>query len=334
MNKEKNIFMFWDTGISNASLLCQLNVLNFKTKLKKTDWNFYVLSLNKNDQNYIENFIKLPKYFFLLKDKITDIHGIKGNQSDIIRLRLLEKYGGGYFDASTFLLKDKIEQIFLYKLFNKKVCEIAGYSNFTFTRKLEDGRNYFPMAQDGIELGAIFAKKKSSVLQELNYEIDKYWEWKLKNKNYKSYAPFKQYNLQPVSFLNEYHIHYSLFHLILTRNKKLSKKIQTQSIHMIGKENSLKNGPYSLTDKFCRGKNGYGEADPKKMVEVFSSTQIESYYKRYSIVDRVNFINSLDMIIIPNYLRVGLEKEFDTKEKIFNNALFKKIYRTIVDIVV
>ena len=52
------------------------------------------------------------------------------------------------------------------------------------------------------------------------------------------------------------------------------------------------------------------------------------------IVDRVNFINSLDMIIIPNYLRVGLEKEFDTKEKIFNNALFKKIYRTIVDIVV
>ena len=43
MNKEKNIFMFWDTGISNASLLCQLNVLNFKTKLKKTDWNFYVL---------------------------------------------------------------------------------------------------------------------------------------------------------------------------------------------------------------------------------------------------------------------------------------------------
>ena len=46
MNKEKNIFMFWDTGISNASLLCQLNVLNFSEDAK------IILPFHDDIENY------------------------------------------------------------------------------------------------------------------------------------------------------------------------------------------------------------------------------------------------------------------------------------------
>lgn len=327
MTNQNNIFMFWNSGINEASLLCQLNSLNFKNIAKENDWNFYLLSLNKQDKFYVENFIDLPKYFFEINKKINDQKGIGGNQSDIIRLRLLEKYGGVYFDASTFLLKNKIEEIFLYKLFLKNKTDLSGYCNYTFTRKLPSGDNYFKYAQDGIELGAIFAKRNSSLLCEFNYEIDQYWRWKTYAKKYLSYPPFVKYKLKPISFLNEYHIHYSILHLILTRNKKLAKKITTQSIHVAGKEKSTRNGPYSITDKFCRGKNMYGSANPDKMLSFFTDDCISDYCKDFNFHDRENFINSMDLIIIPGYLRKKLKKKFDTKEKIFNNILFKKIYK-------
>lgn len=316
---EKNIFTFWNAGIANASLLCQLNIKNLRKILLKTPWSFYCFSLDRWDREYIENFLDLPSYFFELSQKISDIRGLGGNQSDIIRLRLLEKYGGIYFDASTFLLQPSIEKIFLYQEFLKNKSELAGYSNVTFTRKINN-QNFFPLAQDGIELGAICGKRQSAFLRELNHEIDQYWLWKTKTRDYRDYPPFKRFKLQGVSFLNEYHVHYSLLHLVLTRTPALASKIQTQSIHAIGKENSLSHGPYALTDIFCRGKSRYEPANPKKMLEFFVKNDFEK---------KIELLKKMDLVIIPSYLRVELEKFFTSLDKVFGNPLLSYIYRSL-----
>lgn len=265
LKSKKNIFLYWDKGESNIPINHKMNIDSIKQRLYKTDWNVIVTSLDKNSKYYIENLIDLPDYFYDMKNKILDLNSIGGNQSDIIRLRLLEKYGGVYFDVSTILLKNSIEDIKLYDtLIKYKKANLAGYTNVTFTRKNLNGTNYFKDAKDGIELGILYAKQNSKIINTLNKEIDKYWTWKSKNKTYKNYPLFKKYKLTKVSFLNEYHIHYTIFHMIITRDKTLLDELVTQSIHMKGKENSKIDGAYAITYRFCRGSSGYDKANPKK----------------------------------------------------------------------
>ena len=54
----------------------------------------------------------------------------------------------------------------------KEEIELAGYTNFTFTRKNSDGTNYFENAKDGLELCILYAKKNSHFLKIFNEEID------------------------------------------------------------------------------------------------------------------------------------------------------------------
>jgi hypothetical protein len=78
---------------------------------------------------------------------------------------------------------------------------------------------------------------------------------------------------------------------------------------MLGKENSLKDGPYVLTDRFCRGKSGYDKANPKKLLKVFTKNTLEMFNgKITSLDDRIKLLSKMDLIVIPGYLRSKLEK--------------------------
>ena len=146
----------------------------------------------------------------------------------------------------------------LYKnLIYSTGASLAGYTNVTFTRKDEKGHNYFEEAKDGLELCILYAKQNSNILRIFNSEIDKYWKWKTSDKNYIDYPPFREYGLGQNSFLNEYHVHYSIYHLIITRQPELLEEVVVQSMHRSGKETALRHGPYAISDIFCRGKTSY-----------------------------------------------------------------------------
>jgi hypothetical protein len=327
---EKNIFLYWDKGERNLPLIHKMNLENIQKRLKKTNWNVVLTSLDKQSKYYIENLIDLPKYFFTMKTKTNDLSMLGGNQSDIVRLRLLEKYGGVYFDISTILLKNNIEDIYLYsQLIGSKNYQLAGYTNVTFTRKKSDGTYYFKDAKDGIELGVLFAKKNSNIIKILNNEIDKYWQWKTKDKIYIDYPLFKKYNLQKISFLNEYHIHYSIFHMIITREPSLVNGLITQSIHMKGKENAKTDGAYALTDRFCRGASGYEKANPNLLLKTFIDGNLKMFNSKItSLKDRIEIISKMELIVIPAYLRIELEKYFGYEQDYKNlKSLYQYVYK-------
>ena len=329
MLDDKVIFLFWHSGEENMPAFHKMNLNNIRKRVEFSGWNVIVTSLDRSSKWYVENLIDLPSYFFDLKNKISDISGIYGNMSDIIRLRLLEKYGGCYLDTSSVLLRDSIDDISLYnKLKTNPQCTLAGYTNVIFTCKGCDGNDYYPSAIDGLELGALFAKKDSPFLKIFNAEIDDYWNWKTANLNYEAYPLFIQNKLTKISFLNEYHIHYSIYHLILKRYRWSHAHVITQSMHMRGKENSSVDGPYSVQDRFCRGVTTYEKASPHKLLKALLPGYLNTHDNHQtSLSDRILLFNESDILIFPGYLRTSLENYFEKIEDYYQkNSAFLYFY--------
>ncbi len=329
LKNKKVVFLYWHSSKEDMPIGHALNIRNLETRLSNSDWIVIVTTLDKRAPDYIENYISLPPYFHQLIEKASDPSVQNGNHSDIIRLRLLEKYGGVYLDTSTIFLRHDFEDVSLYK---KLICSagasLAGHTNVTFTRKDEEGHNYFEEAKDGIELGILYAKQKSNILRIFNCEIDKYWEWKTSDKDYRDYPPFKEYGLGQISFLNEYHVHYSIYHLIITRQPELLGEVVVQSMHRRGKEAALTHGPYVITDIFCRGKTSYEPASPKKMLQCFIEGEMNTWDGiSTSLNGRIDICQEVDLLVIPGYLRKDLEQEFTCLDDYLNKkSLYHAFY--------
>ena len=330
LENKKVVFLYWHSSEEDIPIGHALNIKNIKSRLMGSDWDVVVTTLDKRSKDYIENYISLPLYFTQLVEKTGDEKIMHGNQSDIIRLRLLEAYGGVYLDTSTIFLKDDFEEVPLYKkLIESPYASLAGYTNVTFTRKNEDGSNYFDESKDGMELSLLYAKKNANILQVFNREIDKYWNWKTHDKDYRDNPPFKEYGLGKISFLNEYHIHYSIYHLIITKQPELLKEIVVQSMHMRGKETALSHGPYAISDLFCRGNTSYQPALPNKMLQCFIEGEVEMWDGSYtSLKERIGICQDMDLLKIPAYLRKELEREFTHLDDFLNKkSLYYEFYR-------
>jgi ADP-heptose:LPS heptosyltransferase len=309
----KSIFFYYNKPFSEMPVFHRLNIMNVVSKANGGEFRVILINLDWTSDEYVENFIELPMYFHHIKDKVVDVLSVNGNQSDIVRLRLLAQHGGAYFDTSTIFLKNCLSEITLYNKLLSPEATLAGYSNVTFIRRNSDGSYYFEEGKDGIELGLIYAIKDSSLLKIINREIDKYWHWKTLAKFYTDYPPFLKANLQKISFLNEYHIHYSIYHLVLTTRPDLHKHIVTQSIHMKDKENSIKNGPNTLTDMFCRGNSAYESGRPDKLLECFKDGLVRKFDGTITtLADRAKIVEDMELISIPGYMRKELETEFTT----------------------
>lgn len=326
---KKVVFFYWHSSKEDMPIGHALNIKNLESRLSGSDWVVIITTLDKRSPDYIENYISLPPYFHRLIEKTGDPSIQHGNHSDLIRLRLLEKYGGVYLDTSTIFLKHDFDEVSLYQRFKESPCaSLAGYTNVTFTRKDDRGINYFDDAKDGIELGVLYAQKMSNVLRELNREIDKYWEWKTIDKDYRNYPPFRKFGLGQISFLNEYHVHYSIYHLILTRQPELQREIIVQSMHRKGKETAIAHGPYALSDIFCRGKSSYEPASPEKMLHCFVEGSMDTWDGvSTSLDERIGICQEIEFLVIPGYLRKELEQEFTCLADYLNRkSLYHEFY--------
>ncbi|HIF5545658.1 TPA: capsular polysaccharide synthesis protein [Vibrio parahaemolyticus] len=326
---KKIVFLYWHSSKEDMPIGHALNIRNLESRLCGSDWLVIVTTLDKRSPDYIENYIALPPYFHELIEKAGEPSVEHGNHSDIIRLRLLERYGGVYLDTSTIFLKYDFEEVSLYKNLTESTgASLAGYTNVTFTRKDDVGQNYFEEAKDGIELSILYAKKNSNILQIFNREIDRYWKWKTSDKDYREYPPFREYGLGHISFLNEYHIHYSIYHLIITRQPGLLGEVEVQSMHRSGKETALTHGPYAISDLFCRGRTSYEPASSKIMLQCFIEGELDSWDgDSTSLDDRIDICREIELLKIPAYLRCELEQEFTCLNDYFNKkSLYHEFY--------
>lgn len=330
LENKKVVFFYWHSSREQMPIGHALNIRNLESRLSSSNWIVIVTTLDKCAPDYIENYISLPPYFYQLIEKTGNPSVQHGNHSDIIRLRLLERYGGVYLDTSTIFLRHDFKEVSLYKnLIYSPDASFAGYTNVTFTRKNEKGLNYFEEAKDGIELGALYAKRNSNVLRIFNCEIDKYWKWKKFDRDYRDYPPFREYGLGQTSFLNEYHIHYSIYHLIITRQPELLKEVVVQSMHRSGKETALTHGPYAISDIFCRGTTSYEPASPTKMLQCFIEGDVDTWDSMStSLEDRINICQEVEFLVIPGYLRRELEQEFTCLGDYLNK---KSLYQDFYD---
>jgi ADP-heptose:LPS heptosyltransferase len=330
LENKKLVFLYWHSSRESMPIGHALNIKNLENRLEANDWEVILTTSDEGSPDYIENYICIPLYFHDLLEKTRDKNSIYGNYSDIVRLRLLECYGGIYLDTSTIFLRNDFSEVLLYKrLLEKPSATLAGYTNVTFTRKDIEGKNYFEEAKDGIELGVLYAKKASRILEIFNKEIDKYWNWKTIDKDYRDYSPFKHYGLGDVSFLNEYHIHYSIYHLIITRQPELLSEVLVQSMHMKGKETSKRHGPYAISDLFCRGASSYEPASPETMLQCFVDRNLNTNTgKTTSLEDRAEICNKIEFLVIPGYLRKLLEREFTCLSDFSSKkSLYSSFYR-------
>lgn len=305
----KRVFLYWHAGEKSLPTLLKANLKNIRHRLNGSGWEVILLSQNRSDDNFIGNWIDLHHCLESIPKKRTDDSGNEALIGDVIRLNLLLKYGGVYFDMSTILLCSSIDELPLYKrLIVNQESTFAGYSNVTFTNKV-NGNPVFRNAIDGIELGALFAKKGSKFIQMYLKEIYKYWEWKKEQYDYRDYPDFRKYHLNSKSFLNEYHVHYSIYHLMLSKYPELHSQIECQSIHMIGKENSILHGPYAFTDLFARG-NGYSSASTEKLLKAFTEDIVCDYQgNELTLNQRKSVLRNMDLVIIPGYLRKSIERK-------------------------
>lgn len=328
LENKKIVFLYWHSSKEDMPIGHALNIRNLEYRLSGSDWIVIVTTLDRRAPDYIENYISLPPYFHQLIKKAGDPSVQHGNHSDIIGLRLLERYGGVYLDTSTIFLRNNFEEVSLYNLICSTDASLAGYTNVTFTRKNEKGCNYFEEAKDGIELSILYAKKNSNILRIFNFEIDNYWRWKTSDKKYMDYPPFIAYGLGEISFLNEYHVHYSIYHLIITRQPELLGEVVVQSMHRSGKEGALKHGPYAISDIFCRGKTSYESASSKKMLECFIEGEMDTWDGISTSLDgRIDICREVDLLKIPRYLRKNLEQEFTCLGDYLNKkSLYREFY--------
>ena len=89
----KTIYILWFQGFDSAPELVKKCVQSWKHY--NTDWNILML-----DRKTLVNYVKLEDYVDLTKKKVP-----KPALSDVVRISLLNKYGGLWVDATTFCNK-------------------------------------------------------------------------------------------------------------------------------------------------------------------------------------------------------------------------------------
>lgn len=97
---EKIVWLYWKQGLSNAPSIVKLCVGSVKETFEKNGWKVKII-----DYKYVIENNLLPSfiYFKYEKKEINDAHF-----SDLVRLCLLNKYGGCWIDSTVLMTNNKI----------------------------------------------------------------------------------------------------------------------------------------------------------------------------------------------------------------------------------
>lgn len=141
----KNLFIYWNDGFENSPLIVKKCLESWKNKNIK--WNIHIL----NDNNLIK-YIDLKNYIDISHKIISKAH-----LADIIRVLLLEKYGGCWCDATTYCNIPLDDWLFKY-------CK-SGF--FAFRNPGPDRMlsNWF-----------LYSEKNNYIIREWNKYIINYWK--------------------------------------------------------------------------------------------------------------------------------------------------------------
>ena len=145
----KTLFIYWNQGFENAPVLVKKCLLSWK--LQNPTWNIIEL-----DETNINEYIKLD-------DVIPNINNKKmrlNHRANIIRLCLLEKYGGCWCDATTFCNKP------LDSWLNNYIQE-SGF--FAFERPLQKYKSLM------ISNWFLYSSKNHYIIKQLKEKTIEYW---------------------------------------------------------------------------------------------------------------------------------------------------------------
>ncbi|WP_125104588.1 capsular polysaccharide synthesis protein [Prevotella marseillensis] len=95
VSPSNELWVFWAQGFDNAPELIKLCINSIKRNCN--DWNFHLLSLSN-----VKEYIDLPSFIWR---KLNNTSITLTEFSDILRFALLNKYGGLWIDATTFVTK-------------------------------------------------------------------------------------------------------------------------------------------------------------------------------------------------------------------------------------
>ena len=154
VGNSKQIFILWFQGFENAPLIVKKCL--FSWKLKNPNWKIIEL-----DNNNLSKYINFDKEIINFKNKKIEYPAL----SDIIRLTLLNKYGGVWVDATTFCNKPLDDWI------NK-------YNKFGFWCFNKPGPDRL------ISSWFIFSKKNNYIIIKWYLEMINYWNTNDKIDNY------------------------------------------------------------------------------------------------------------------------------------------------------
>jgi hypothetical protein len=149
MHIEKVIFIYWGQKFMNAPFIVKKCLLSWK--LRNPSWKIIEL----DDDNLID-YINIESLIPDIKNKnIT-----KTSYSDIVRIFLLEKYGGCWCDATTFCIESLDQWLNKY---------IINSNFFAFYRPLEKYKK--------LQLSSwfLYAEKNNYIIKKWKEETIKYW---------------------------------------------------------------------------------------------------------------------------------------------------------------
>jgi len=187
----KNIFIGWQQGIEKAPPVVVEAVSSWVKN--NPAWNVTILS-DENEESYLND----TDFYSLFGEKKKLIS--RAAYSDLMRIWLLEKYGGAWADATTLntipldswlpFIVDKNEEFFAFR-------------NFRYNPYLTN--ETFPMSS-----WFLYGTPRSKILKKWKQEIVEYWHGRTKPHAY-------------------FWVHFCLFH-VLKNDKELAKKWMERAV--------------------------------------------------------------------------------------------------------
>lgn len=317
---QKIVWLFWHSGADTMHDLLKQNVRQMEIMLGK-DWELHVLSLNKDDPEYIGKYLDikadLPEYFLNVGERIYVENGRPASsepvvQSDILRLALLRKYGGVWMDPSILVTRDLV-QTSLFNNFQKNDIEVAGY----FVESHVSSK--FSNKAFGLDNWFIMAKKNSEVIKKWE---ETFWEyWRKMNKDtsiyqhpdYQSEDPALLSNLENPNYLNQH----AAWRKFLYNNRNLAKKVYVESAEF-GKspENP---GPFVYWTYYGLEQKDFYRAFTGQPSNKGELKNLDDIAKKFAKANCLKF---------PSYTLVRIKQEFKTLEDFYGprDNLFRRLW--------
>lgn len=185
----KTVWGFWESGEENLPAFNKYAVNHWRKLLEPAGYEIRILNLKENDKNNAITVLGgkelLPKNWNALDDIVKPYKGPDGKEvkmvpsivrSDLIRLAILEKFGGVWMDTSNALLRP-LDAIVI-DAFNATKKTVAAYVMDTYASA--DSPKVDGVPVDGMENWLIIAKPESPLIKAWRKAFVNYWETRKK----------------------------------------------------------------------------------------------------------------------------------------------------------